>query len=129
MSSLVAFTTIELVVLSTTSVTFFSTSSKLSSSTALYNESTKVHKPRCRNSVDSKFIGWVWSRRVQGELTDIKSRSGQLSSRGRRTERSIYTFFVHRTLTISNASEAIPSSKSDWTLSRRKADSASTAKK
>ena len=49
-------------------------------------------------------------RRAQEEPAE---RSGQLSPRSRRTERSVYTFFVDRTLaqTISgNASKAVPSS-------------------
>ena len=59
-------------------------------------------------------------------------RSGQLSPR---LERSVYTFLVHRTLstnyvrTSDNALKAVPSSKSDWTLSRRRADNATAAKK
>ena len=65
---------------------------------------------------------------------DSKWRSGQLSQRSRKMERSVYTFFVHRTLstnytcTSGNTSRAVPSSKSDWTLSHRRADNASTAK-
>ena len=60
-----------------------------------------------------------------------KERSGQLSPRSR-TERKVYTFFAIRPLvqtTSSNASKAVPSSKSDWTLSCHRANSVSTKKR
>ena len=67
-------------------------------------------------------------RRVPGEPADSKSMSGQLS----RMERSVYKFLYIGPLvqtTSGNASKVVLSSKSDWTLSRRRADIVSAAKK
>ena len=56
----------------------------------------------------------------------VMSRSGQLPQE---VHRRMCTFlFVEWSLSTIYASKAVPSSKSDWTLSRR-ADRASTAKK
>ena len=69
-------------------------------------------------------------RRAQGEPADGKSMSGQLSPRSRRMEQSPSLLIGPLVKTTSgNASKAVPSSKSDWTLSRRRADIASAAKK
>ena len=71
------------------------------------NESTKVHKPwrrhnACRQckDIEGKMncqSEWV-VQRAPGEPADSKSMSGQLSPRSIRIERSVYKFFVHRTL-------------------------------
>ena len=101
---------------------------------AMGNENTKVHKPRRRHNACREMnchSEWVRSRvvrRAPGELANSKSVSGQLSPRSRRMERSVYKFFVHRTLSINYASKAVLSNKSDWTLNRCRADIASAAK-
>ena len=57
---------------------------------------------------------------AQGEPADSKSRSGQLSPRRRKIERSVYKFFLYIgplvQTTSGNASKAVLSSKSDRTL-------------
>ena len=97
------------------------------------NESTKVHKPWCRHN--------AFSRQILVGGCDLKygaacARSGkqvmvELSPRSRRTEHRVYTLFVDRTLSTNyqwQRFKAVPSIKSDWTLSRHRVDSANAAK-
>ena len=123
----------------------------------LHSESSKVHKPRhrcsaCRQHNDRQnciiiiwrtdyrcnhlifhfclaWSGWVWSGDETGcsldyvvELSDSKSKSGQLGWS------EVSTRFLYLETTSGNALKAFLSSKSYWTLSCHRVDSASTAK-
>ena len=98
--------------------------------------------PRCISlgagamHTDSMQSGWVWSRVWCGVCKENRPTAIQgWVSYPQELEgwSKVFTLFLYLgplvQTTSDNTSKAVPSSKSDWTLSHRRADSASAAKK